>query len=142
MSTLSLVASLRSTAVCRCTVTVESCCKFLRHFVEFERFSFKFSQTHKMQNELLMPLKTQVVFIVKLIDLFDVGGTLVENFDSFVGIHSKITLQKNFVFSNSAKSKFFQAMRIKCCWLRTKSICCRKARKTLASEVGCANTSN
>ena len=32
-----------------------------------------------------MPLRTQVVFVVKLIDLFDVGGTLVDNFDQYIG---------------------------------------------------------
>ena len=37
------------------------------------------------QNELLLPLRTQNVFIVMLVDLFDVGGTLIDNFHSFVG---------------------------------------------------------
>jgi ribosome biogenesis GTPase A len=46
-------------------------------------------------NELLLPLRSQQVFVIQLIDLFDVGGTLIDDFHSYLGPSARVFLVAN-----------------------------------------------
>jgi len=46
-------------------------------------------------NELLLPLKTQQVFIIKVVDVFDIGGTIVDKFYRYIGPDNKVVLVVN-----------------------------------------------
>lgn len=46
-------------------------------------------------NELLLPLRSQQVFVIQLIDLFDVGGTLVDDFHKYLGPSTRVFLVAN-----------------------------------------------
>jgi ribosome biogenesis GTPase A len=46
-------------------------------------------------NELLLPLRSQQVFVIQLIDLFDVGGTLIDDFHQYLGPSSRVFLVAN-----------------------------------------------
>jgi hypothetical protein len=46
-------------------------------------------------NELLLPLRSQQVFVIQLIDLFDVGGTLIDDFHKYLGPTARVFLVAN-----------------------------------------------
>jgi hypothetical protein len=46
-------------------------------------------------NDLLLPLRSQQVFVIQLIDLFDVGGTLIDDFHKYLGPTTRVFLVAN-----------------------------------------------